>query len=286
MEQYKVAIQGGHGAYHAIAAEKYFVRNPLKLIFCSTFLDVFKSLEKDSTTLGMVAIENTIAGSLLPNYELLRKYPFPIIGEYKLRISHCLATLPSQNIEDIVEVMSHPIALMQCADFLDKIPNVRIIAHEDTALAAREIAHNKIQNSAAICSVQAAEYYGLRILARGIETNKHNFTRFLIIGNTEGHTTSLSPQQNTLNKSSLVFTLTHEQGSLSGVLSILSFYKMNLTKIQSLPIIGKEWEYQFYIDVTFSSLDRFYQAVDAIRPLVSELRILGVYVENLHCEEI
>lgn len=274
----RVAIQGVGGAYHDIAARGYFEGEEVEIVNCDTFKDVFKAIEKDDNLLGIIAIENTIAGSLLQNHNLLRESGCLIIGEYKLRISHQLAVLPEQKLEDIREVCSHPIALMQCEDFLDAHKNLRAVESDDTALSAKEIVENKIIGRAAICSRLAAELYGLEILAEGIETNKRNFTRFLIIAKPD-----LAYKMNrlmVLNKSTLVFTLPHEEGSLSKVLSVLSFYHMNLTKIQSLPIIGREWEYQFYINLTFDDYDRYRQSLDAIRPLTNEFQILGEYREG------
>jgi prephenate dehydratase len=275
----RVAIQGGLGAYHGIAAEQFFRDEEVEIIPCVTFRDIFKCIEKDPNVVGIMAIENTIAGSLLPNYELLKEYKLPIAGEYKLRISHCLAALPGQTIHDIKEVQSHPIALMQCGDFLDTLPYVKVVEHEDTALAARDIQTNLWKNNAAICSSRAAEIYGLNVLAQGIETNKRNFTRFLIFGN-EWVVNEIQANE-VINKASVVFTLPHAEGSLSKVLSVFSFYDINLTKIQSLPIIGREWEYQFYVDFKFSDLNRYKQSLVAIKPLINELRTLGEYSEGL-----
>ena len=275
----RVAIQGGLGAYHGIAAEQFFRDEEVEIIPCVTFRDIFKCIEKDPNVVGIMAIENTIAGSLLPNYELLKEYKLPIAGEYKLRISHCLAALPGQTIHDIKEIQSHPIALMQCGDFLDTMPNVKVVEHEDTALAARDIQTNLWKNNAAICSSRAAEIYGLNVLAQGIETNKRNFTRFLIFGN-EWVVNEIQANE-VINKASVVFTLPHAEGSLSKVLSVFSFYDINLTKIQSLPILGREWEYQFYVDFKFSDLNRYKQSLVAIKPLINELRTLGEYPEGL-----
>ena len=273
----RVAIQGGLGAYHGIAAENFFGEE-VEIVPCITFRDIFASIKKDPNTIGIMAIENTIAGSLLGNYELLKENKLPIVGEFKQRIAHCLAALPGQTIHDIKEVQSHPIALMQCTEFLDTLPGVKVVEHEDTALAAKDVAEKQMTATAAICSERAAEIYGLNILARGIETNKHNFTRFLIFGNK--WIVSEIQKDEVLNKSSIVFTLPHTEGSLSRVLSVLSFYGISLTKIQSLPILGREWEYQFYIDVKFTDLERYHQSLNAIRPLISELKLLGEYPEG------
>jgi len=275
----RVAIQGGLGAYHGIAAEKFFEGEEVEIIPCITFRDIFSAIKMDSSIVGIMAIENTIAGSLLQNYELLKEHKLPIAGEYKLRVSHCLAALPGQTIHDIKEVQSHPIALMQCGDFLGTLPGVKVVEHEDTALAARDIAAKNLMGNAAICSVRAAEIYGLNILAKGIETNKRNFTRFLIFANS--WIVDEIQKDDAINKASIVFTLPHTEGSLSKVLSVFSFYGINLTKIQSLPIIGREWEYQFYVDFKFDDLERYKQSLAAIKPLINELKSLGEYPEGV-----
>lgn len=274
----KVAIQGGLGAYHGIAVENFFENEEVEIVPCATFRDIFTGIQKDPNMIGAMAIENTIAGSLLPNHELLRNSKLSIAGEYKQRISHCLAALPGQTIHDIKEVMSHPIALMQCIEYTDTIVGVKVVEHEDTALAARDIAEKHLLNTAAICSKRAAEIYGLDVLAEGIETNKHNFTRFLIIANP--WVVNELQKDDVLNKSSIAFSLPHTEGSLSKVLSVFSFYGINLTKIQSLPIIGKEWEYRFYIDLKFSDYQLYKQSLTAIKPLISELKILGEYPDG------
>ncbi len=274
----KVAIQGGLGAYHGIAAENFFAGETLEIIPCPSFRDVFKVVDADPKVIGIMAIENTIAGSLLQNYELLRRGKFPICGEYKLRISHCLAAWPGRKLAEIKEIQSHPIALMQCESFLDRLPSVKVVKHEDTALAARDVREKALHDTAAICSARAAAIYGLEVLAEGIETNKHNFTRFLVFGHKESVADLLHEQL--LTRASIAFTLPHHEGSLSKVLSVFSFYDINLTKIQSLPIIGREWEYMFYVDFAFGDRERFRQSLSAIRPLVSELQVLGEYPEG------
>ena len=274
----KVAIQGIAGSYHDIAAHNYFEGEEIEIIPCNTFRDVIATIKKDPSVLGLMAIENTIAGSLLQNHELIRKSGLNIIGEYKLRISHSLVALPGTTIHDVTEVNSHPIALMQCGDFLDTIPHAKIVEKEDTALSARWIAENKLKGHAAICGKMAAQIYGLEVLAEGIETNKRNFTRFLAIA--DRWTADEILRGVDRDKSSLVFALPHTAGSLSKVLSVLSFYDMNLTKIQSLPIIGREWEYLFYIDLTFTDFLRYKQALEAIRPLTKDLKILGEYTNG------
>ena|SRR5690554_605161 len=276
----RVAIQGVAGAYHEIAAREYFPGEDLEIVPCITFRDLFTESAKDPNLVCVMAIENTIAGSLLQNHDLLKMHDLQIAGEHKLRISHCLAALPGQSVNEIKEVMSHPIALMQCEDFLDKMPNVKVVEHEDTALAAKEIKENNLNGTAAICSTLAAEIYGLDVIANAIETNPRNFTRFLILA--KGSMLQEIQKDNSINKSSLVFVLPHNEGSLSKVLSVLSFYDINLTRIQSLPIIGREWEYQFYIDLIFSDFHRYHQSIDAIMPLISDLKVLGEYREEKH----
>ena len=271
----KVAIQGGLGAFHEIAARNYFSDDELTILPCVTFRDIFAEAKKDPSLIGIMAIENTIAGGLLPNHDLLKLNDLWIVGEHKLRISHCLVALPGQKLEDIKEVTSHPMALMQCDDYLDTMPWVKVVEHEDTALAAKDISDGNLQGVAAICSSYAAELYNLEILASGVETNKRNFTRFLILAHE--HMLVDLQKNNNINKSSLVFVLPHSEGSLSRILSVLSFYGINLTRIQSLPIIGREWEYQFYIDLTFTDYHRYKQSIEAIMPLVADLKILGEY---------
>ena len=276
----KIAIQGTLGSFHDIAAHKYFEGEEIELICCATFEDVFNAVQKDSKVIGLAAIENTIAGSLLHNYELLKQSNLQIVGEHKLRISHCICCLPDEDWDDITEVNSHPIALMQCRDFLSRHPRMKVVEAEDTARSAEIIKINNQKGHAAICARSAAEMYGMKVLEDGIETNKHNYTRFLVIAD-PWQVDELNRGKNLqTNKASLVFTLPHAEGSLSQVLSILSFYRINLTKIQSLPIIGREWEYQFYVDVVFDNLLRYKQSVAAITPLTKELKILGEYEDG------
>lgn len=274
----RVTIQGVAGCYHDAAARAYFADKDIDTIPCESFQDMFDCLKGDISLLGIMAIENTIAGSLLQNHELLRMSNMRIIGEYKMRISHSLAALPGQSIDELTEVNSHPMALLQCEQYLLRHPNLRIIEKFDTAGSAKEISEKNLTGHAAICGEYAAQLYGLNILDSGIETNKRNFTRFLIladplVASEEG------PKEAEINKSTIVFTLPHTTGALSKVLTILSFYDINLTKIQSMPIMGREWEYRFYIDLNFDSYYRYRQSIDAVRPLTNELLILGEYKE-------
>lgn len=271
----RVAIQGFEGSFHDITAHRYFEGEQLQIICCSTFEDVFAEMKKDPTVIGLMAIENTIAGSLLHNYELLRDSGVSVVGEHKTHISHCLCCMPGQTMDDIREVHSHPVALMQCNKYLAAHPGMKAVEDEDTAGSAKWIAENALMGTAAICHADAARLYGLQVLEDHIEDNKHNYTRFLVL--TDPRKADFLRSLSDTDKSSLVFSLPHEEGSLSQVLSILSFYKISLTKIQSLPIIGHEWEYLFYVDVTYTDLTRYRQSIDAITPLTKELTILGEY---------
>ncbi len=275
----RIAIQGIEGSFHHIAAKQYFEGEQIQLICCSTFEQVFEEMRKDPTAVAMVAIENTIAGSLLHNYELLRDSGTAVVGEHKLHISHCICCNPEDDWDTLVEVHSHPVALMQTRHYLAQHPELRVVEAEDTAGAAMMIADRRQHGWAAICSEEAAHQFGLKVLEAHIEDNKHNFTRFLVLSN-PNKADLMRPLTET-NKSSIVFSLPHEQGSLSAVLAILSFYRINLTKIQSLPIIGREWEYLFYVDVIYDNLTRYRQSIDAIIPLTKDLKILGEYRGSL-----
>lgn len=274
----KIAIQGVAGCFHDAAAHLYFDGHEIDTIPCESFHDLFEEVAADESAIGIVAIENTIAGPLLQNHELLRQSRLKIAGELKLRISHVLCALPSTRIEEVSEVNSHPMALMQCETFLRRYPQMKMVEKFDTAGSAREIAEKHLSGHAAVCGRFAAEMYGLNILADGIETNKRNFTRFLIVAHPL-MTSEIGADEKEIDKASIVFTLPHTQGALSKVLTILSFYDINLSKIQSTPIVGREWEYRFYVDLTFESLLRYRQALEAIRPLTGDLTVLGEYRE-------
>ena len=279
----KVAIQGVGGWNHHIAAKLFFKGDQIVNIDCDTFKELADCVVKDPSVLGIMAIENTIAGSLLQNYQIIRDSKLVIVGEYKLRIKHALVAMPGVELKDIKEINTHPMAFMQCQDFLNTLPNVKLVEKEDTAGSAKWIKENNLRDHAAICPSGAAELYGMNILADGIETNKRNFTRFLILANKDVAKDVLNEicsSSSDINKSSLVFTLPHTSGSLSKVLTILSFYDMNLSMIQSLPIVGEEWRYRFYINLGFVDYTRYRQAIDAIIPLTNEFGILGEYVEG------
>ena len=270
----KVAIQGYGGSFHDQAAHEYFNTNELELVCCANFDDLFDQVENHQADVAMMAIENTVAGSLLPNYALLNKSGFQICGEIFLRISQHLMALPGQQIDQITEVYSHYMAIAQTRKFFKRFKHIRLIESEDTALSAKKIADNKLLGTAAIAGTHAAELYDLDILANGIETNKKNFTRFLALYKPNG--THLFKEDNP-EKASLSFSLPHTTGSLSQVLSIFSFYGINLTKIQSIPILGQEFQYHFLIDLQFDDAERYLQSFEAIRPLTEQLQILGEY---------
>jgi len=275
-QKYSIAIQGTFGSFHEIAARKYF--NNSALIYpCDTFYDVAQTVNEGKAEYGCYAIENTLGGSLLQNYSILRLYPLKITGEVFLRIRQNLLVLPGQTIDEITEVHSHHMAIAQCRDFFRDYPHIKLVESYDTALSAKEIAENKIRGRAAIASLLAAGMYGLEVLAEGIETNKKNYTRFLIIEASNRKNETYHP----VDKSSLCFSLSHKTGSLSKVLSVIAFYDINLTKIQSMPIIGEEWRYHFYVNVTFQDFERYKQCISAITPLVKDIQIMGEYSQGV-----
>lgn len=271
----RIAIQGIRGSFHDIAAHEYFEGEDIELACCGSFEELFATMKADDTCLGLMAIENTIAGSLLHNYELLRESGVTIVGEHKLHIEHSIMCLPEDNLGDIREVNSHPVALAQCRGFLARHPAMKVVEADDTAGAAEAISRLRLRGHAAICHAGAAPMYGMKVLREAIEDNKHNYTRFLVLCDTWNADRMRDPHHT--DKSSIVFTLPHEEGSLSQVLSIFSFYRISLTKIQSLPIIGREWQYLFYVDVVYDDYIRYRQSIDAVRPLTKELTVLGEY---------
>ena len=274
----RIAILGVPGSFHDIAAHKFFPNEEIELICCDSFEKIFEQMHQDNNIIGMLAIENTIAGSLLHNYELLRESGTTIVGEHKLRIKHNCVCLPEDDWSTLKEIHSHPVALAQCHTFLKRHPELKKVVADDTATSAEIIRKQNMRGHAAICSKYAADLYGMKILEESIETNKHNFTRFLVVA--DSWKADELRERGRSNKATIVFSLPHNEGSLSQVLSIFSFYKINLTKIQSLPIIGREWEYLFYVDVIFSDYLRFRQSLDAVSPLTRELKILGEYAEG------
>ena len=269
-----VAIQGYRGCFHEEAARKFYSARGEEITIeeCPTFESLFKALSEERASSAVMAIENTISGGLLPNFELLRANPYKIKGEVYIPIHQNLMALPGQRVEDIKEVRTHYMAINQTRLFFERnCPWIKMVESEDTAKSAIDISEGKLMGIGAVASELAASENGLVILAKGIETYKQNFTRFLILDD------AISIQRSDMDKASLCFTLPHKPGSLAQVLTILSFYDMNLTRIQSLPIPGKEWQYFFYADIKFSSYSRYRQALKAARPLMADLYILGEY---------
>lgn len=274
----RIAIQGVKGCFHEQAARLFYEEHGHivpDIVECLTFDGLYKSMDKGSADAAVMAIENTVSGGLLPNFELLRKNDRRIKGEVFLRIQQNLMALPGQTIEDIKEVRTHYMAINQTREFFKDYPWIRLVESEDTAKSAAEIAEQGLKGVGAVASTLAAELYGLEILAESIETYKQNFTRFLILDD------ALEVEKEKINKSSMCFTLAHTPGSLAHVLTILSFYGMNLTRIQSLPIPGQEWQYFFYVDIKFEDYLRYEQALAAVRPLMEDLTILGEYTSAI-----
>ena len=270
----RIAIQGYRGCFHEQAARLFYSARgeKISILECPTFEDLFVALSDGSASAAIMAIENTISGGLLPNFELLRSNPHKIKGEIYIPIHQNLMALPGQRLEDIKEVRTHYMAINQTRRFFEKnCPWITMVESEDTAKSAIDIASEGLKGVGAVASELAAQENGLEILARGIETYKQNFTRFLVLDD------SITIPRNITNKASLCFTLPHKPGSLAQVLTVLSFYDMNLTRIQSLPIPGKEWQYFFYADIKFTGYDRYRQALKAARPLMADLIILGEY---------
>ena len=270
----KIAIQGVKGCFHEQAARLFYEEHGHiipDIVECDTFDDLYKSMSEGTANAAVMAIENTVSGGLLPNFDLLRKYDCKIKGEVFLRIQQNLMALPGQTIEDIKEVRTHYMAINQTREFFKDYPWIRLVESEDTAKSAAEVAVQELKGVGAVASELAAELYDLEILAPGIETYKQNFTRFLIFDD------ALEVDPAEVNKSSMCFTLPHAPGSLAHVLTIMSFYGMNLTRIQSLPIPGHEWQYFFYVDIKFDDRKRYEQALASVRPLMEDLTILGEY---------
>ena len=270
----KIAIQGVKGCFHEQAARLFYQDHGHivpEIVECAAFDDLYRSMDSGTADAAVMAIENTVSGGLLPNFELLRKYDRKIKGEVFLRIQQNLMAMPRQRIEDIKEVRTHYMAINQTREFFKDYPWIRLVESEDTAKSAADVAQGGLMGVGAVASVLAADMYGLEVLAEGIETYKQNFTRFLVFDD------SLKVAHDEVDKASMCFTLPHTPGSLAHVLTILSFYGMNLTRIQSLPIPGQEWQYFFYVDIKFDDYVRYEQALAAVRPLMEDLNILGEY---------
>ena len=266
-----VAIQGIKGSFHHIVSQQYF-GNDMVLEECMSFDRVVDSLLTKRCEAGIMAIENSIAGSILPNYALIDNYQLHIIGEHYLDIQHHLMTLPNQSIEDIKEVYSHPMALLQCKEFFKKYPHIKLIEDKDTAEVAERINLKQLKGIAAIASTLAAELFQLEILAESIQTIKHNETRFVIV-----KTSNSEIVENDINKASLKFDTDHKRGSLAAILNVMSDCKLNLTKIQSLPKIETPWKYSFFVDVTFEDYEHFRKAKSIIQIMSEKFKILGEY---------
>lgn len=273
----KIIIQGVKGSFHDIAMRHFFGDNEhIEFVVADSFPELFDDFNKDETIdHAIMAIENTIAGSIMYNYTLLKQNSFHISGELFLRIKHNLMALPGTKLEDITEVHSHPMALAQCKTFLNKHKHWQKIEREDTALCAAEIALRRKKSFAAVASELAAKEYGLEIVSQGIETNKQNFTRFLILSREENRSIKAEGRE----KASVCFSLKHKTGSLNKLLGMLAERSCNLTKIQSAPIIGKEFQYFFFIDFILEN-NSYDEVIKALEKEVESLQILGHYNEG------
>ena len=268
----RIAIQGYKGCFHEEAARSFYADEVPAIVECDTFEDLYGSMSAGLADGAVMAIENTLSGGLIHNFELLRKYDRKIKGEVYLRIRQNLMALPGQSLRDIREVRTHYMAINQTRAFFEKqCPWIKMVESEDTAKSAADIAREGLRGVGAVASTLAAEEFGLEILAQQIETYHDNFTRFLVLDD------DIRVPKDTINKVSLCFTLPHKPGSLAHILTILSFYEMNLTRIQSLPIPGRQWQYFFYADIKFADYLRYRQALSAVRPLIEDLQILGEY---------
>ncbi len=267
----KIAIQGIKGSFHHQVVKEYFSEN-VAIDECLSFEELVDSLLSGKSDQAVMAIENSIAGPIIPNYALIDKNNLHIIGEHYLSIHQNLMTLKGQKIEDIKEVHSHPMALLQCMDFLKQYPNIKLVEDKDTAETARRIQEKQLTGIAAIGSKVASEMYDLEIIAPEIQTIKNNMTRFVIIKKQN----SFLPE-NEINRASIKFELDHKRGSLAAVLNVMSDCKLNLTKIQSLPKIETPWKYSFFVDVTFEKYEDFAKAKSLLNIMAEYLKVLGEY---------
>ncbi|MBX2917467.1 MAG: prephenate dehydratase [Cyclobacteriaceae bacterium] len=265
----KIAIQGIATSFHEVAALTYF-HEPIQTVECLSFHALCESLKKGESDYAVMAIENSIAGSILPNYFLLQEYHFSIIGEVYLPIHMHLLALPGVKLNDLTSIESHPMAIRQCTDFLYKLNGVQILESEDTALSARKVKEQKLKTTAAIANEYAAKKFGLNILEKRIETHKKNFTRFLIL------TRKIKTTPDS-NKASLYFEVANEVGSLAEALMTFKNNSINLSKIQSIPIIGKPSEYSIHIDVEWKKRRSYDAAIGEVLRQVKNLNILGEY---------
>nr|WP_315157394.1 prephenate dehydratase [uncultured Flavobacterium sp.] len=267
----KIAIQGIKGSFHHQVAKDYFYQNVV-VDECLSFEELVDSLLNGDSDQAVMAIENSIAGPIIPNYALIDKNNLHIIGEHYLDIIQNLMALPGQRIEDIKEVHSHPMALLQCMEFLKKHPNIKLVEDKDTAETARRIHENQIKGIAAIASVTAAEMYNLEIIAPSIQTIDNNMTRFVILKKENSFVS-----EDEINRASIKFELDHKRGSLAAVLNVMSDCKLNLTKIQSLPKIETPWKYSFFVDVTFEKYEDYAKAKALVSIMAHYFKVLGEY---------
>ncbi|MET0393515.1 MAG: prephenate dehydratase [Chitinophagaceae bacterium] len=270
----KVSIQGYEGSFHQEAARQFF-GSDTDVIPCATFREVIRVAADKQSDGGVMAIENSIAGSILPNYHLLQRSDLRVTGEIYLHIRQNLLTNPGVKLEDIREVHSHTMALQQCHDFLDRY-KWKLVETEDTALSARHIHQHKSKHIAAIASRLAAELFELNILAPNIHTLKNNYTRFLVLQ--RGDDTVNTKEA---NKASVNFHTDHSKGSLARVLTKIAEGGINLSKLQSFPIPGSDFKYSFHADMEFDSAAQFENVIEAIRPLTAELKIYGIYKRGI-----
>lgn len=266
----KVAIQGIATSFHEVAALTFFKGNSIETVECLTFHALCEALKHDHAQFAVMAIENSIAGSILPNYFLLQEYHFTIVGELYLPIHMHLLALPGVKLNQIKTIESHPMAIRQCGDFLHRLPTVDIRESDDTALSAMRLKEKKLRDTAAIANEYAAKKFGLQILEKRIETNKKNFTRFLIL-------TKKTQAKVESNKASLSFEVSNEVGSLAEVLVTFKEHSINLTKIQSIPIIGKPREYSIHIDVEWKRRKSYDDAIRKVLRQTRNLNVLGEY---------
>tara|TARA_A100001011_G_scaffold56086_1_gene55057 strand:+ start:4023 stop:4850 length:828 start_codon:yes stop_codon:yes gene_type:complete len=266
----KIGIQGIRGSFHHIAVENYFNKE-IKLCEYLSFEDMISSLSKNEIQYALMAIENSTAGSIIPNYALIDEYNINIVGEHYLEISHNLMALKGQSLDDIKEIHSHPMALLQCRDFLKQNPSIKLVEEKDTANVAKKISNTKIMGIGAIASKLAAKIYDLNLIEEDIQSIKKNQTRFVVLKKDN----SLNELQ--INKASLKFELKHKRGSLSAILNVLSDCKLNLTKIQSMPKIETPWRYSFFVDVTFENFENYLKAKSIIKIMATEFKVLGEY---------
>ncbi|NNC49857.1 MAG: prephenate dehydratase [Flaviramulus sp.] len=266
-----VAIQGVKGSFHHIVSQQFFDK-PVDVIECLTFDTVVDSLISQSCDAAIMALENSIAGSIIPNYALIDKYNLHIVGEHYLDIQHNLMALPNQSIEDIKEVYSHPMALLQCKEFFKQYPHIKLIEDKDTAEVAQRIQVKQLRGVGAIASTKAAEIFELDILEHSIQTIKHNETRFAIVKRTNSEV-----PESEINKASVKFETDHKRGSLATILNVMSDCKLNLTKIQSLPIVETPWKYAFFVDITFEKYIDFKKTKSIIEIMGEGFKVLGEY---------